>query len=283
MLHIRFALALVAALVTAPSSFAAESVPHLWDSRQRLPAPDMATVPRLRFLTTTDFFPFSMLDGQGNLVGFHIDLARAICRKLEVENRCQVQAMPFEELADALEKNEGEAILAGMALTAENRAKYSFSHPYFQFPARFVARRNAPLAEPLYRSLQGKRVGVLAGSAHEKMLRDLFTDIDVAPFASDQDLFGAIRKSEVVAIFGDGMRLSFGLTDADAAGCCVFVGGPYLAPEYLGHGLAIAARPDQPALTAAFNYALQQLEADGVFIELYLRYFPVDFYEQASR
>lgn len=282
MLHIRFALAFVAVLMTASSSLPEESIPHFRDTRQRLPAPDTATVQRLRFLTTTDFFPFNMLDNQGNLVGFHIDLARAICRKLEMENRCQIQAMPFEELADTLERNEGEAILAGMALTAENRSRYSFSHSYFQFPARFVTRRNMPVGEPFYRSLQGKHVGVLEGSAHEKMLRDLFTGVEVTTFASEQDMFEAIRKNEVAALFGDGMRLSFALTDADADGCCAFVGGPYLAPEYLGHGLAIAVRPDQPALTAMFDYALQQLEADGVFTELYLRYFPIDFYEQAS-
>src|SRR5690606_17665157 len=99
----------------------------------------------------------------------------------------------------------------------------------------------------------------------------------------EQGLFEAIRKSEIAAIFGDGMRLSFALTGADAEGCCVFAGGPYLAPEYLGHGLAIATRAGEPALTAAFDYALQRLEAEGVFVELYLRYFPVNFYEQASR
>lgn len=282
MLHIRFALAFAAALMMALPSSAEESVPRFWDARQRLSVPDLSGFQRIRFLTTTDFFPFNMLDAQGNLVGFHIDLARAICRQLEVEARCQIQALPFDELAEALEKNEGEAIIAGLALTAEARSDYSFSRPYFQFPARFVTRRDAPLGEPLHRALRGKRVGVLAGSAHEKMLRELFSGVDVATFPSDETLFEAIRKSEIAAIFGDGTRLSFELTGADAAGCCLFAGGPYLAPEYLGHGLAIAVRPEQSALTAAFDYALQRLEAEGVFVELYLRYFPINFYEEPA-
>src|SRR5690606_4373409 len=168
MLHIRFALAFAAALIMALPSSAEESVPRFWDARQRLSVPDLSGFQRIRFLTTTDFFPFNMLDGQGNLVGFHIDLARAICRQLEVENRCQVQAMPFDELAEALQENEGEAIIAGLALTAESRSEYSFSRPYFQFPARFVIRRDTTFAEPIDRALQGARVGVLGGSAHEK-------------------------------------------------------------------------------------------------------------------
>jgi len=279
MLRSRLALAFVAVMVSAPA-FAQVSVPHFWDTRQRLSAPDLTTIQRLRFLTTTDFFPFSMLDPQGNLVGFHVDLARAICSKLSIDNRCQIQAMPFEELGEALERGEGEAILAGIAVTAETRATYDFSRPYFQFPARFIVRQDARLAEPLYATLKGQRVGVLAGSAHEEMLRDFFDGVTAAPFEAEQDLFAAIRNGDVRAIFGDGLRLSFALTGEETDGCCSFAGGPYLAPEYFGHGLTIATRDNQPLLQDALNFALQQLEADGVFTELYLRYFPVDFYEQ---
>ncbi len=77
---------------------------------------------------------------------------------------------------------------------------------------------------------------------------------------------------------GDGMRFGFWLAGSDAADCCRFAGGPYLAPEYLGTGLAIAARPDETKLTDAFDYALQQISIKGIFAELYLRYFPVSFY-----
>lgn len=281
--YFRFMLALIAAIATPPLSSAAEDVPIFWDSRQHLAAPDMSAFQHLRFLTTTDFFPFSMLDQQGNLVGFHIDLARAICRQLNIENRCQIQAMPFEELGPALQKQEGDAIIAGLAVTSENRAIYDFSRPYFQFPARFITRKSEPLDEPLYRAVQGKRVGIIKGSAHETMLSDLFSGIDIAPYSDNSKMFEAIRKGEIAAMFGDGMRLSFAMTDPIAASCCNFAGGPYLAPEYLGHGLTIATRHDQSALIDAFDYALQRLEADGIFIELYLRYFPINFYEQAGR
>ena len=74
------------------------------------------------------------------------------------------------------------------------------------------------------------------------------------------------------------MRLGFWLAGSDAANCCRFAGGPYLAPEYLGAGLSIATRADDPQLAAAFDSALQQISAKGIFAELYLRYFPVSFY-----
>ena len=73
------------------------------------------------------------------------------------------------------------------------------------------------------------------------------------------------------------MRLAFWLAGSDASGCCRFAGGPYLAPEYLGTGLAIATSVDNPQLAAAFDYALQQIAVKGRFAELYLRYFPGQF------
>ena len=90
------------------------------------------------------------------------------------------------------------------------------------------------------------------------------------------DLGAEVIKVEPVT--GDGMRLAFWLAGSDASGCCRFAGGPYLAPEYLGSGLAIASRADDPTLAAAFDYALQQIAVKGTFAELYLRYFPVSFF-----
>jgi polar amino acid transport system substrate-binding protein len=87
-----------------------------------------------------------------------------------------------------------------------------------------------------------------------------------------------LKAGKIAGTFGDGMRLAFWLAGSDAGGCCRFVGGPYLAPEYLGTGLAIATEIDDPLLTAAFDYALQQIAVKGRFAELYLRYFPVSFY-----
>ncbi len=253
-------------------------VPVLWDARERLPKPDLSALQRLRFLTTTDFPPFNFLDREGRLSGFHVDLARAICARLGVADKCEIQALPWPELDGALQKDEGEAILAGVAVTAETRAKYAFSRSYLQFPARFVMQKAGAAAEPLAEKLKARKVGVIAGSAHERMLRDYFGDVGIVTYPKPSDLYAALKEGSVDAVFGDGMRFSFWLAGTDAAGCCRFAGGPYLAPEYLGTGLAIAARASDPTLAAAFNYALQDISRDGTFAELYLRYFPVGFY-----
>jgi polar amino acid transport system substrate-binding protein len=270
---------LVAAQFFAGMTFATEpQVPVLWDAKERLPKPDLSALPRLRFLTTTDFPPFNFLDGGGRLSGFHVDLARAICAELGIAEKCQIQALPWGELDEALQKGEGEAIIAGIAATPETRAKYAFSRSYLQFPARFIMPKAKAFAEPILDKLRSKRVGVIAGSAHEKMLRDYFGTVQVVPFDTPEALYGDLKAGKIDAAFGDGMRFAFWLGGTDAAGCCRFAGGPYLAPEYLGSGMAIATRAGDPALAAAMDYALQEISIKGTFAEFYLRYFPVSFF-----
>ncbi|WP_411908591.1 transporter substrate-binding domain-containing protein [Mesorhizobium sp. ES1-4] len=270
---------MIAALSSVRGACAAEpQVPVLWDAKERLPKPDLSALPRLRFLTTTDFPPFNFLDGAGKLSGFHIDLARAICAELGIVDKCQIQALPWAELQGALEKGEGEAIIAGIAATAQSRQTYAFSRAYLQFPARFIMPKNKALVEPIFEKLHGKRVGVIAGSAHERMLRDYFSTVQVVPFDGPEALYGDLKAGKIDAAFGDGMRFAFWLGGSDAAGCCRFAGGPYLAPEYLGTGMAIATRADNPQLAAAIDYALQEISMKGTFAEFYLRYFPVSFF-----
>lgn len=264
--------------LSGPAAAAGPQAPILWDSQERLAKPDLAAMPRLRFLTTTDFPPFNFLDSSGRLSGLHVDLARAICAELGLAAKCEIQALPWSELDAALQKDEGEAIIAGIAVTAKAREKYAFSHTYLQFPARFIVPRAKPIAEPIYAALQGKKVGVLAGSGHERMLRDDFGKVAVTTYANPSELYADLKAGKLDAAFGDGMRFAFWLDGSDSANCCRFAGGPYIAPEYLGTGLAIAVKADNPALAAAFDYALQQISVKGVFAELYLRYFPVSFY-----
>lgn len=254
------------------------TIPNLWDVKERTSKPDLRAVPRMRFLTTTDFPPFSSIDSAGELSGFNIDLVRAICAELDIAEKCQVQALPWSELEGALARGDGEAIIAGIAVTSETRKKYAFSRSYLRFPARFIMRADAALEEPLAAALRGKRVGVVAATAHERLLRDDFPGLDIVPYPAQAAMLQDLREARIDAAFGDGMRLAFWLEATDAQACCRLAGGPYMAPDHLGGGLAIATRLDHPQFAAAFDAALQQISAKGVFAELYLRAFPVGFY-----
>lgn len=265
-------------VLLSPAQAQEPVIPNFWDNREQLQRPDLTAVARIRFLTTVDYPPFSYIDQNGRLGGFNVDLARAICQELGVSERCQIQGLPWDELESAIAGDGGEAILAGLAITAETRQRYAFTRPYLQFPARFVTLEATPWQEPMHAAIAGERIGVIAGSAHEQMLRDQFSGAVPVPYDNSETLYTDLREGRIAGIFGDGMRLGFWLSGANAQGCCRFAGGPYLNADYFGNGLAIAVAKEDEILAGAFDYALKEMAGKGRFAELYLRYFPTGFY-----
>lgn len=264
-------------LLPFPGVSGAQTVatPNFYDQRQRMTKPDLGGRQRIRFLTTTDYPPFNFLDQRARLAGFNVDLVRAICEELDIQSRCQIEAMPFGDLVDALKSGEGEAIVAGMAMTPTTRASLAFSEPYLRYPARFVTRKDRPLPSPVAEALAGKTVAVEEGGAHAAMLGAFFPSATRQNFATRAEALTALKEGRVDAFFGDGVGLSFWLESDAAEACCVFSDGPFFSDRYLGEGLAIAVAPNDTALARSIDYAIGQIVQNRRFSELLLRYFPV--------
>lgn len=256
----------------------ARIVPNYFDPRERIALPDISGYDRIRFLTTTDFPPFNFIDQSGRLAGFHVDLVRGICEELKIVEKCQIQALPWDELQQALAIGQGEAIVAGLSITAENRKRFGFTRSYLQFPARFVRNRSVSIGGTGADALAARRVGVVQGSAHEAMLKAFFPKIDAVAFKDEADMLEALKEKKVDAGFGDGMHLAFWLSSESANGCCGFFDGPYMSKHFLGEGLAIATLKKDGALADAFDHALLAMSRDGRFAEIYQRYFPNGMY-----
>ncbi|WLR92980.1 transporter substrate-binding domain-containing protein [Shinella zoogloeoides] len=280
--HGIFALCLLMATVNPLSAAAQErapvDLPILFDTRERIARPDLSGIVRLRFLTTVDFPPFNFIDQTGKLAGFHVDLVREICRELALTEKCQIQAVTFPELEKALVDGNGEAIAAGVAVTAELRMRFAFSRPFMRLPARFAVTKKAAPAGETAAALDGKRVGVVAASAHEAMLKAFFPRVTAEALPDRAALLAALKDGKVDAAFGDGMQLAFWTNGTESAGCCRLFDGPYVSERFLGEGLTIMVRKQDEAIAGAIDHALLALSRSGRLQEIYLRYFPVNLY-----
>lgn len=251
--------------------------PRFWDPGFRVEAPDLSGLERLRFLTSLDFPPFNFADANKKPTGFNVDLARAVCDVLDVAARCEIQAMPWDELEPALEARRGEVILAGTAPSSEKRAQFGLSEPYFKLPARFVAKRGSELVTADWPGvLQGRTVAVVENTAHQAMLDAYFSEADAMPVANLSIAYAALKDGSADLIFGDGVTLSFWLAAPASDTCCTFVSGPYLSDAHLGLGMVAVTRRDDRLLLDAINAALKTVEDSGAFGEIYARYFPID-------
>jgi polar amino acid transport system substrate-binding protein len=252
----------------------AQAVPGFWDPRRRPDRPDMSRLTVIRFLTETDYPPFNFAGSDGNPAGFNVDFAKMLCDEIGVT--CTVQMRRFETLIDSLNANRGDAIIASMAVTPALRAKVDFTDPYYRTPARFVSRRDNVMDTVRPEYLEGKKIGVIAGSSHDAYLRAFFTDAEIVGYASDDAVRQALRRGEVNLIFGDAISLSFWINGTDSGDCCAFSGGPFLESRYFGEGVGIAVRRGNDVLRQALNWAMFRVWEKGHYTDLWLRYFSVN-------
>lgn len=254
------------------------TVPNYFDTKERLPVAEVSSIDRIRFLTTVDFPPFSFLDQTGRLSGFHVDLAREICVQLDILERCQIQAVEWTELSSALEEKRGDAIIAGISISNETRAKYLFSRTYMELPARFATQEGNSVLLADLKNNPKLNVGVLKGTAHEAMLRSWYPKLNRKPIDDHKALFDALKAKEIDLLFGDGLQMSFWLSGEESQNCCKFLGGAHLSRDFLGEGLSIAVGRSNQSLINALNYGLSLITKNGRFEELYLKYFPNGIY-----
>ncbi len=260
--------------VTPPANTMA--VPGFWDPRRRPERPDLSRIGVIRFLTETDYPPFNYSGPDGMPAGFNIDLARLICEEIKVQ--CTIQMRRFDTLIDGLNTNSGDAVIASMAETPDMRRRVDFTDPYYRTPARFVSRRGVEIDEVRPEALEGKRIAVVAGTAHEAYLKTLFTEAELHPYPNDDAARAALKKGDVELLFGDGISLAFWLNGTDSANCCEFRGGTYMESRYFGEGVGIAVRRGNDLMRQAFNWALFRIWERGRFTDLWLRYFPISPY-----
>jgi polar amino acid transport system substrate-binding protein len=248
-------------------------VPGFWDPRRRPERPDLSRIQTIRFLTDVDYPPFDYAGTDGNPAGLNVDLARLICDEIKIS--CTIQARPFATLLDALNDDRGDAVIASIAPTAETRRRADFTDAYYRTPARFVARTDSPIGDVLPERLEGKKIAVIAGTAHEAYLKAMFTEAEVKPYPTAEAAREALRRKEVDLLFGDGIALAFWLNSADSGGCCAFRGGPFLESRFFGEGIGIAVKRGNDLMRQTLNWALFQLWEKGSFTDLWLRYFPI--------
>lgn len=241
------------------------------------PKPDWSWLTTLRFVTESDYPPFNYLDEDGSLIGFNVDLARAICKELDVT--CEITPTDWEKVAEMLKKKEADAAIASIAISPANASQLDFTNSYYQTPAKFLVRNGANFADVSAEALAGKKIGVVAGTAHEAFLRDFYADAKVEAFPGDAEARDALKTAKIDLLFGDTISLMFWINGADSQGCCQFVRGVgFNESKYFGEGAGIAVTRGNARLREVLDYGLAKVRASGRFEELMLRYFPLPIY-----
>lgn len=88
--------------------------------------------------------PLTMENREGGLMGFDVDVAKALADAMKVQ--LEIVPMPFGQLLAALENDEVDMVLSGLAITPERTEKVSFIGPYMM-SGKSILTRSSVLAD----------------------------------------------------------------------------------------------------------------------------------------
>ncbi|WP_020179969.1 transporter substrate-binding domain-containing protein [Methylopila sp. M107] len=249
------------------------TIPQYFDPNTRLEKPDLPASRVFKWATGDDYPPFHYVDAEGQAAGFAVDLARAICAELKIA--CTLQAWRWDALLDTIDKRQADVILAMVRPTPALRARFAMTERVHQTPARFASRSDKAIADATPEALKGRTVAVVQGSAHEAFLKAYFPDATLKTFETVDAARDAAKAGEADLVFGDAVSIAFWLNGTASENCCRFVGGPYVDARYFGEGVGALVKPSDVRLRQAIDYALQRLDENGTYAEIYLKHFPV--------
>lgn len=139
-------------------------------------APIAARAETLKLGNEGTYPPFSVVDANGKLTGVEPDLAREMCKRMNVE--CEFVVMDFKALIPSLLQGKFNALVSQLSPTPERKEKLLFSTPVVYNPTTFVVRANTHY-EWTKEGLTGKgiKIGIQRGSAGIPYVQKLYGDV----------------------------------------------------------------------------------------------------------
>jgi polar amino acid transport system substrate-binding protein len=219
--------------------------------------------------------PYNYLENN-ELAGFEIDLGHALCQRMML--KCEFVMQDWDSMIPGLIDRQYDAIMAAMEISEEARGKIIFSEPYARMPSAFVADRKSTFKDLTPTGLAGKKIGVVAGGAHQAYAEDIFTKSDLHTFPTLEDAVLDLAEGRVDLVMGDKDEVTDFLDKNKEGLCCRIVADVPRDPAYFGEGIAVGLRKGDKELKDMFDKALADLKADGTFAQIQAKYFkfPID-------
>lgn len=222
--------------------------------------------------------PFSEVGPDGQLKGFDIDIARALCAQMKVT--CVLVQQEFDGMIPALQARKFDAIVASMSITPERQRSVLFSDRYYKTPNRLVV-RTADKLVPTPAGLKGRRIGVQRASVNDRFATATFPDAEIVRYAKQQDIYLDLAAGRLDATLVDAVAATTGFLSTPQGRGYAFAGPAYIDPAYFGAGVGVAMRLGDTALRDRVNRAIAGIRADGTYAAIAKRYFDFDIYGAA--
>lgn len=211
------------------------------------------------------FKPMGFTDEQDNIVGFDIDLAEEVCKRMGVE--LVKQPVDWDTKEQDLNAGKIDCIWNGLSVNEERAEIMNLSDPYMKNDMIFVVRTESEIATQA--DLDGKTVAVQSGSTAQEILADSGMNITPVELATNVECLQQLDLDLVDAVFMDSVVANYEITTTGKAYTILPDG---LSPEEY----AIGFRKGDQALRDEVQKILSEMKADGKVEEISTKWFGSD-------
>jgi len=218
--------------------------------------------------------PFSSIEKDGTLVGFDIDIAKALCKEIGAE--CVLVPQDWDGIIPALLARKYDAIIASMSITPERKKKVAFSDKYYNSPAKFARKKGSGITISKA-GLKGKTVGVQRATIHDDFVTKEFEGAKIKRYGTQDEAYLDAIAGRVDLLLADAIAMDEGFLKKDGKDW-EFVGPNFSEEKYFGVGAGIAVRKGERELAKLFSLAIKVIRSNGVYHMINGKYFANDIY-----
>lgn len=214
------------------------------------------------------FPPMGFRNENNEIVGFDIDVAKEVCKRLGVE--LVLQPISWTAKEQELNSYNIDCIWNGMSVNDERKEKMNLSMSYLENSMSFVAKADNSIT--LLKDLEGKKVGVQSGSTAEEILQEseIYNKLDeVVSYSDNITAFMDLEINQVDCVFLDNIVANYYISSNNKQ-------YKVLEETLQDEEYAIGFRKQDSELCNKVNEILVDMKKDGSLEQISTKWFGKD-------
>ncbi len=217
------------------------------------------------------FVPMGFKDEDGKIVGFDVDLAKAVFDQYDV--KADFQPIDWSMKENELENGTIDLIWNGYTVTESRKKKVLFSNPYAQNEQVLVTKKDSGITSA--EAMKGKILGAQEGSSgyeafgnEPKMLKDIVKDNDATLYASFNEAMIDLENGRINGLLIDKVYADYYLKQANKLDKYTIS-----SVGFKNENFAVGARKGDKELVQKINSAFKELQENGKYAEISQKWF----------
>jgi arginine/ornithine transport system substrate-binding protein len=222
----------------------------------------------LRIAFDIPYEPFEYRNDDGELTGFEVELADAMCE--EMNANCEFVIQAWDGMIPGLMARKFDLIMSSMSITPERAERVNFSEPYYITPGGWFAPESFDTDVTDMDAMADKTVGVQRGTTMDSYVTEnMGGTVKIKRYTTAEDMVLDLEGQRLDVVFVDypvGEQTIMNRDGFKEVG----------EPVKLGEGVGVAMRKRDRELATEVNAALKTLKEDGTYDAIMDRYFNYD-------